>query len=81
MDHEKVQAALYSAYRDWKSTHRFSKEHADSLDPPFLLHVTEDYCRAKMRILAIGQEARYWGFSDEKSKSSFRAYPVNADTH
>jgi hypothetical protein len=74
MDKSTVQAKLSSLYNDWKSTLQIKEEHAKSLWSPFLIHVTDDYCSAKKRILVLGQETRGWGFNSEEQASYLR-YP------
>jgi len=63
MDQQITQAKLLRLYADWKSTIQFSREEAERLSPPLLLHVTEEYCRAETRILLLGQETCGWGWN------------------
>jgi hypothetical protein len=60
MDRHTAQIKLQALYADWRGTLRFTKEEADSLSPPLLLHLNEEYCRAERRILLLGQETRGW---------------------
>ena len=64
MDYREVQKKLEALYSDWKATLRLSDEEADSLFPPYLLSVTEDYCRADRRVLVYGQETGGWGWDE-----------------
>jgi hypothetical protein len=75
MNYEDVQARLLSSYRAWKNSIHFNNEDANSLGPPLLLHVTEEYCRAEKRILVIGQETNYWGFNEDGQRYFLR-YPL-----
>jgi hypothetical protein len=71
MDYHEVQKKLEALYSDWKATLRLSDEEADSLFPPYLLSVTEDYCRADRRVLVYGQETGGWGWDEaEQAKRS-----------
>ena len=71
MDHQEMQRRLESLYSDWKAALRFTVEEAHSLVPPFLLYVTDDYCRAERRVLVYGQETGGWGWdSREQAKRS-----------
>jgi len=56
MDRAEIQAKLEAHYSDWKVGLRFSSDESKSLSPPLLLCVTEDYCKAKQRVLFFGQE-------------------------
>jgi hypothetical protein len=74
MDQHIIQANLSAQYTKWKNTIRFSKEQAEQLSPPLLLHVTEDYCRAEIRVLLLGQETKGWEWNSKKRKC-FPLYP------
>ena len=65
MDQKALQARLEALYADWKATLQFTKEEANSLGSPLLLHVTKDYCLAERRVLLLGQETYGWQWDNK----------------
>jgi len=72
MDQHDVQTNLETLYADWKATLRFGKDESDSLSPPLLLCLTEEYCRAERRIVFFGQETFGWKWNSALQKD----YPI-----
>jgi hypothetical protein len=70
MDQQDVQTKLETLYADWKARLHFSKDESDSLSPPLLLRVTEEYCRAERRVLLFGKETFGWNWNGQLQKDN-----------
>jgi len=74
MDQMIAQSELSLLYTKWKETLQFSKEQAETLSPPLLLHITEGYWHAEKRILVLGKETFGWEWTSEL-RTKYPAYP------
>jgi hypothetical protein len=60
MHKDQVQRKLESAYHRWKENFDAKDVTAEDFSPPLLLQVTDNYCRAPLRIVVYGKETKGW---------------------
>jgi hypothetical protein len=76
MDKGQVQKQLISAYQHWKSAFNSRGLTVEEFSPPLLLNVTEEYCKARIKIIVFGQQTAGWDWTN-RLKESFPKYPTN----
>jgi hypothetical protein len=76
VDQQEIQSKLGGVYRRWKSQFDPKGLNLDEFSPPLLLAVTNDYCRAQMKIVVYGQETSGWGWND-RLHEEYPLYPTN----
>ena len=71
LDEDAVQTQLNQVYERWRLSLCNEEAWFEGAVPPLLMKVTEEYCRAPLRILFYGQETEGWGPDPTQSLDCF----------
>jgi hypothetical protein len=74
MEKDRTQKQLISAYKHWKSVFNPEGLKPEDFSPPLLLNVTEEYCKARMKIIVYGKETAGWDWTS-RLQECFPKYP------